>query len=78
MLKVCGMKKSFADTEVLKGVSFEIQRGEVVALIGPSGSGKSTILRCLNRLELIDSGIYWLMGNTWSVPFRNRCGFLRT
>ena len=56
MLKVCNIKKNFGKTEVLKGISFEINEGEVVALIGPSGSGKSTILRCLNRLEKIDSG----------------------
>lgn len=48
--------KSFNDLEVLKGISVEIDEGEVVCLIGPSGSGKSTFLRCLNRLEESTSG----------------------
>ncbi len=48
--------KSFGDLEVLKGISAEIDEGEVVCLIGPSGSGKSTFLRCLNRLEESTSG----------------------
>ena len=56
MLKVTGLKKSFGKTEVLKGVSFTLQKGEVIAVIGPSGSGKSTILRCLTQLEQVDGG----------------------
>lgn len=48
--------KSFGTTPVLQGISLNIQRGEVVAVIGPSGSGKSTFLRCLNHLETIDRG----------------------
>ena len=48
--------KSFGSNQVLKGVSFEIAKGEMVALIGASGSGKSTALRCIDRLEVIDSG----------------------
>jgi polar amino acid transport system ATP-binding protein len=48
--------KSFGPIEVLKGVSFEVRRGEVVCLIGQSGSGKSTALRCINGLERINSG----------------------
>jgi len=48
--------KSFGHLHVLKGVSMDLRRGEVVALIGPSGSGKTTFLRCLNRLERIDAG----------------------
>ena len=55
-VKVTGLKKSFGDNEVLKGIDIEIQEGEVVCVIGPSGSGKSTFLRCLNQLEEITDG----------------------
>lgn len=55
-LKVENLKKNFGATEVLKGVSFEMKRGEVVSLIGSSGGGKTTTLRCLNFLSLADSG----------------------
>ncbi|WP_312071400.1 amino acid ABC transporter ATP-binding protein [Anaerotignum propionicum] len=56
-VKVEGLKKSFGELEVLKGINLEVKEGEVVCLIGPSGSGKSTFLRCLNRLEEITGGI---------------------
>jgi polar amino acid transport system ATP-binding protein len=48
--------KSFGDVEVLKGISFNVKRGEVTVLIGKSGSGKSTALRCIDRLEKVDAG----------------------
>ena len=51
IIQVKGLKKNFGNLEVLKGVDMEIDRGEVVVIIGPSGSGKSTFLRCLNLLE---------------------------
>jgi polar amino acid transport system ATP-binding protein len=51
-----GVHKSFGSLNVLKGVSFQVKKGEVVAIIGRSGSGKSTALRCINRLEAIDRG----------------------
>lgn len=51
ILSACGLTKSFGKLEVLKGVSLEVKKGEVVVIIGPSGSGKSTFLRCLNFLE---------------------------
>ncbi|MCX7920883.1 MAG: amino acid ABC transporter ATP-binding protein [Clostridia bacterium] len=56
MIKANDIHKSFNKVEVLKGVSLEVNKGEVIAVIGPSGSGKSTFLRCLNRLETIDRG----------------------
>ena len=56
--------KSFDDNEVLKGVSLNVESGEVVALLGRSGSGKSTLLRCLNGLEVIDSGRIEISGHT--------------
>lgn len=56
MLKVTNLQKNFGDLEVLKGINLEIQKGEVVALIGPSGSGKSTLIRCLNLMEIPSAG----------------------
>lgn len=56
ILEVRDLKKSFGKTEVLKGVSFSIDKGEVLSIIGSSGSGKTTILRCINQLETADSG----------------------
>lgn len=56
MLEVKDLKKNFGKTKVIKGISFHVQKGEVVAIIGPSGCGKSTLLRCLNMLEKPTSG----------------------
>ncbi len=56
LVQVTGLRKSFGDNEVLKGVHFEVERGEVVAIIGPSGSGKTTMLRCINLLEQPSGG----------------------
>lgn len=56
MVEAVDLYKSFGNLQVLDGVSMNIHRGEVVALIGPSGSGKSTLLRCLNHLEIVDRG----------------------
>lgn len=59
MIKVCNLKKSFGDNEVLKGIDYEINQGEKIVVIGPSGSGKSTFLRCLNLLETPTEGEIW-------------------
>lgn len=62
IIEVKQLKKSFDELEVLKGVSFDIQAGEVVAVIGPSGSGKSTMLRSLIHLEEVTGGTIRLLG----------------
>src|SRR2546430_16719599 len=62
MIKAEGVHKSFGRLEVLKGVSLEVQPGEVVCMIGASGSGKSTFLRCINHLEQITAGRLWVDG----------------
>ena len=55
-IEIKGLHKAFGKNEVLKGIDFHVDQGEVVCVIGPSGSGKSTLLRCVNRLEEPDSG----------------------
>ncbi|MGI6079677.1 MAG: amino acid ABC transporter ATP-binding protein [Candidatus Avilachnospira sp.] len=62
MIKVEGLSKSFHGNEVLKNISTEIKRGEVVFVVGPSGSGKSTFLRCLNLLETPTAGKIYFEG----------------
>ena len=56
ILEVKNISKSFDSLKVLKDISFNVEVGEVVAIIGPSGSGKSTLLRCINQLEKADGG----------------------
>lgn len=64
LLEVKDIKKNFGKTEVLKGVSFSLDKGEVLAIIGSSGSGKTTLLRCLNFLETADCGEILVDGDT--------------
>ncbi len=56
ILEVKELKKSFGGTSVLKGISFDLEKGEVLSIIGSSGSGKTTLLRCINSLETADAG----------------------
>lgn len=62
LLRVRGLTKSFGPAQVLKGVEFDVRRGQVVCLIGPSGSGKTTVLRTLNGLETPDGGVIEFAG----------------
>lgn len=62
IIKIKNLEKSFGELEVLKGIDLEINKGEVVCIIGASGSGKSTLLRCVNLLEEADSGEIWFKG----------------
>lgn len=68
MIRALDIHKKFQDTEVLKGITLEVAKGEVVAVIGPSGSGKSTFLRCLNHLENIDRGSIEIEGELLAGP----------
>ena len=68
MIKIKDLKKNFGDLEVLKGVDLEVQKGEVLVVIGPSGSGKSTLLRCINRLEEPTGGEIWFEGRKINDP----------
>ncbi len=62
VLRVEDIHKSYGSNEILKGVSFEIKKGETTVIIGSSGSGKSTLLRCINQLTVPDKGRIWLEG----------------
>lgn len=64
VLEVYDLHKSFGGEEILKGISFEQEKGEVLVIIGPSGSGKSTLLRCITQLETADSGEIKVCGDT--------------
>ena len=71
MISVKDLRKSFNGMEVLKGISTEINKGDVVCVIGPSGSGKSTFLRCLNMLEKPDDGKVIFDGEDLAAPKAN-------
>lgn len=63
ILSVKNLKKSFGSLEVLKDISFDLSRGEIISVLGPSGGGKSTLLRCLTQLETIDDGLVTVDGD---------------
>ncbi|MFD7655008.1 amino acid ABC transporter ATP-binding protein [Actinosynnema sp. NPDC059797] len=70
MVHLQGVRKSFGDNEVLRGVDLEVRTGEVVVVLGPSGSGKSTLLRTINHLEKVDAGLVSVDGEL--VGYRRR------
>lgn len=67
LLQVKDIKKNFGDKEVLKGVSIEVNKGDVVSVLGPSGSGKTTLLRCINFLEKADGGRFVFDGREFDL-----------
>ena len=83
MIKIENVSKNFNKTHALKNVSLEVNKGDIISLIGPSGSGKSTLLRCIHGLEHVDSGKIY-MDDEWMNPDdekkfraqRNRMGFV--
>ena len=83
MIRVENVSKNFNKTHALKNVSLEVNKGDIISLIGPSGSGKSTLLRCIHGLEHVDTGKIY-MDNDWMNPDdekkfrtqRNRMGFV--
>jgi len=64
IVKVENLSKSFGKLEVIKDVSFSVEKGQVLGIIGPSGSGKSTMMRCINQLETVSGGTIQICGET--------------
>lgn len=64
IVKVTNLSKSFGKLEVIKDVSFSVEKGQVLGIIGPSGSGKSTMMRCINQLETVSGGSIEICGET--------------
>ncbi len=73
-LEVENLRKKFGENEVLKGISFSLERGEVLSVIGASGNGKTTLLRCLNFLETLDAGTISVDGKRICSAENEKCG----
>jgi polar amino acid transport system ATP-binding protein len=71
IVRIQNLEKSFGDNLVLKDIDLEVQKGEVVVILGPSGSGKSTMLRCINRLEEPTGGHIWFENQEITDPKTN-------
>lgn len=71
LLSVQGLKKNFGEREILKGIDFDVHKGDVVCVIGPSGSGKSTLIRCVNYLEQPTDGVIGYRGENVLECFKN-------
>jgi len=72
IISLKNVRKAFGPVEVLRGVSFDVKKGEVICIIGPSGSGKSTILRCINALAPINEGSITVEGLEVNDPKLNK------
>src|SRR5210317_1976966 len=72
IVSIRDVHKSFGDLEVLKGVSLDVMKGEVICIIGPSGSGKSTLIRCINALNDIQAGSIQVEGQEVNAPGLNK------
>jgi polar amino acid transport system ATP-binding protein len=72
MVSIKNLHKSFGELEVIRGISFDVMRGEVICIIGPSGSGKSTIIRCINALNDIQKGSILVEGQEVHDPDLNK------
>ena len=70
-IEIRGLSKRFGSNIVLDNVDMDIEKGDVIALIGPSGTGKSTLLRCLNLLEKPESGTVTIEGRRYDLTTRN-------
>ena len=77
MVRIADVHKSFGELEVLKGVSLDIMKGEVICIIGPSGSGKSTLIRCINALVPINSGSILVEGQEVNTPALDKLALRR-
>lgn len=64
IVSINNLVKNFGDLQIIKGISFDVHKGEVLSIIGPSGSGKSTILRCISQLETVTNGTIEICGRT--------------
>ena len=64
IVSINNLVKNFGDLQIIKGISFDVHKGEVLSIIGPSGSGKSTILRCISQLETVTDGTIEICGKT--------------
>lgn len=72
VLEVKNLCKRFGDLEVISDISFDVHKGEVIAVIGPSGSGKSTLLRCINRLETVNGGTISVCGDEMITGYESK------
>ena len=78
IVSIADVYQSFGDNQVIKGISFDVAKGEVICIIGPSGSGKSTLLRCINGLVEIDSGSIKVKGMAVQDPHLDKLELRKT